>query len=97
MLRWRVETHPRELDDFAAVMWYCSTSPDMPGADQLWASIVTPTGRVSVFNRTITEYANGQRTSRLLDDDEEFLKEFEFWYGIKLGRIPDVPLTLDGV
>src|SRR5581483_3495659 len=35
--RWRVETHPRELDDFAATMWFCATFPGVPGAGQLWA------------------------------------------------------------
>lgn len=96
--RWRVETHPRELDDFAATMWFCATFPGVPGAGQLWASIVTETGRVSMFNRVLTEYSGGERvSSRVLVDDDEFLTEFEAWYGIRLDKVPDVPITTEGV
>ena len=96
--RWRVELHPREPQDFAATMWFYATYPAVPGAGQLWASIVTENGRVSIFNRVLTEYANGERvSSRVLSDDAEFLKEFESWYGIRLEKVPDVPISTEGV
>ncbi|SFB98486.1 arylamine N-acetyltransferase family protein [Streptomyces aidingensis] len=96
--RWRIEMHPRDLDDFNAVLWYCATSPDMPGAGQLWASIVTPDGRVSMFNRVLTEYTDGVRTDyRTLTDDDEFLREFENRYGIRLEKVPDLAPVTEGV
>ncbi|MBR7829817.1 arylamine N-acetyltransferase [Actinospica sp. MGRD01-02] len=96
--RWRIEMHPRALDDFAATMWFCATFPGVPGAGQLWASIVTEHGRISMFNRVLTEYANGERvSSRVLTDDAEFLKVFEDTYGIKLEKVPDLPVSTEGV
>jgi N-hydroxyarylamine O-acetyltransferase len=90
VLRWQVETHPRELDDFTSVMWYCATSPEVPGKGQLWASIVTATGRVSLFNRILTEHGEGAKESRELADDAEFLKEFEHRFGITLDAVPEL-------
>jgi N-hydroxyarylamine O-acetyltransferase len=98
VLRWRAEMHPRELDDFDAALSYLWSLANAPATTQLWASIVTPTGRVSMFNRVLTEYANGERkSSRVLDDDAEFLRTFETLYGITLDAVPDLPFTTEGV
>lgn len=97
VLRWRVETHPRELDDFEPVMWYFATSPDVHSAGQLWASIITESGRVSLFNRVLTHHRDGGKESRVLRDDAEFLAEFEKWFGIRLTTVPDLPETTQGV
>jgi N-hydroxyarylamine O-acetyltransferase len=98
VLRWRAEMHPREIDDFDAALWYLWSSPDAPANTQLWASIVTPGGRASMFNRVLTEYENGERkSSRVLEDDAEFLSMFEKLYGIKLDKVPDLPATTEGV
>ncbi|MDT0345816.1 arylamine N-acetyltransferase family protein [Streptomyces litchfieldiae] len=98
VLRWRAEMHPREIEDFDGPLWFLWTSPDAPATTQLWASIVTPGGRVSMFNRVLTEYENGERKfSRVLEDDAEFLQKFETLYGIRLDAVPDLPVTTEGV
>jgi arylamine N-acetyltransferase len=67
-------------------------------AGQLWASIVTDNGRISMFTRVLTEYADGERvSSRVLTDDAEILKVFEDTYGITLEDVPDLPVTTEGV
>ncbi|MEK8172885.1 hypothetical protein NKH77_39435 [Streptomyces sp. M19] len=51
-----------------------------------------------MFNRVLTEYENGERkSSRVLEDDAEFLERFETLYGIKLDAVPDLPVTVDGI
>lgn len=98
VLRWRAEIHPREVEDFDAALWYLWSSPGAPATTQLWASIVTENGRVSLFNRVLTEYENGKRvSSRILEDDTEFLAKFEELYGIRLDSVPDLPVTTEGV
>ncbi|MFD4028778.1 arylamine N-acetyltransferase [Streptomyces sp. NPDC058576] len=96
ILRWQVETHPRDMDDFEPVMWYFATSPDVHSAGQLWASIVTPAGRVSLFNRLLTRIEGGRRDSRVLSDDAEFIEVFEDCFGIRLTSVPDLPEAAEG-
>ncbi|WP_107450080.1 arylamine N-acetyltransferase family protein [Streptomyces silvensis] len=97
VLRWRVEPHPRDLDDFETVMWYFATSPDVHSAGQLWASVVTETGRVSLFNRVLTHHGAGGKESRVLATDDEFKAEFEKWFGIALSSVPDLPESTHGI
>ncbi|MFD3499191.1 arylamine N-acetyltransferase [Streptomyces sp. NPDC058676] len=98
VLRWRAEMHPREIDDFDAALWYLWSSPNVPATSQLWASIVTEDGRISLFNRVLTEYRHGERVSSVvLEDDAEFLARFKELYGIELASVPDLPVTTEGV
>lgn len=85
--RYRLETRPRLLDDFDPTLWWFRTSPDSPMVNALWASLVTPTGRVSLLDRTLSRVENGSRTKTVLSD-EEFLDALRGCFGVDLDRVP---------
>lgn len=89
--RVRLETRVRDIDDFLPTMWWFFSSVDSPvTGGTVWASLVRPEGRVSLLNRTLTRYENGERIKEVLDD-EAFPVAVKRWFGIELERLPELP------
>ncbi|QNP74068.1 arylamine N-acetyltransferase [Streptomyces roseirectus] len=89
--RVRLETRPRDPEDFAATLWWFATAPESPvTGTTVWASIVTGTGRVSLLDRTLTREEHGERIRDVLDDDA-FPAACRRWFGIELDRLPTLP------
>ncbi|MFI1825895.1 arylamine N-acetyltransferase [Streptomyces sp. NPDC020412] len=89
--RIRLETRARETDDFNPTLWWYSTAPESPvTGGSVWASLVTPTGRVSLLDRTLTRIEDDRVVREVLDDDA-FLAACRRWFGIDLDRLPNLP------
>ncbi|MGW6445743.1 arylamine N-acetyltransferase family protein [Lentzea sp. NPDC055074] len=89
--RLRLETRAREVGDFGPTLWWFSSSPDSPvTGGSVWASIVTPEGRITLLDRTLSRVENGERVKEVLDDDA-FLPACRKWFGIDLPELPELP------
>ncbi|MEV4443054.1 arylamine N-acetyltransferase [Streptomyces sp. NPDC049577] len=94
--RIRLETRARDLGDFVPTLWFFSTSPDSPvTGGSVWASLITPTGRVSLLDRTLTRIENGERFKEVLDD-EAFIPAMRRWFGMEIDRLPNLPPMPEG-
>ncbi|MGW0204301.1 arylamine N-acetyltransferase family protein [Streptomyces sp. NPDC003233] len=90
--QYRLETRPRVLGDFAAGVWWHSTSPLSHFTRSLVCSRVTEDGgRVTLSGRELkTTAVDGTRGTRELETDEEVLTAYRERFGIELGRVPKV-------
>lgn len=89
--RLRLETRARDERDFGPTLWWFSTAPESPvTGGSVWASIVTPQGRVSLLDRTLSRIEDGHRVKEVLDDDA-FIPACRRWFGIDLDALPELP------
>jgi len=88
---YRIENHPRELDDFRPMVWWYRTSPDSPYAHHLFCSLVTDTGRITLSNDTLITTVHGHKRERRLTTTEEFHRACLEHFAITLDRLPPVP------
>jgi N-hydroxyarylamine O-acetyltransferase len=89
--QYRAEARPRELSDFGPTCWWQQTSPDSHFTQSLTCSRLTPEGRVTLSgNRLITTVA-GERTERLLGDDDAVHEAYRTHFGFELDRLPTPP------
>lgn len=90
--QYRLETRPRVLGDFAAGVWWHSTSPLSHFTRSLVCSRVTEDGgRATLSGRELkTTAGDGTRGTRELETDEEVLTAYRERFGIELGRVPTV-------
>jgi N-hydroxyarylamine O-acetyltransferase len=88
---YRVEMRPRRLEDFRPVLWWYETSPDSPLRDQLFCSLVTPTGRVTLNGNVVHRFEAGQHTEEVLETEDEVREAYRVLFGIALDRLPALP------
>jgi N-hydroxyarylamine O-acetyltransferase len=88
--QYRVEVHPRELSDFNAMCWYQQHSPESHFTQSLVCSIATPSGRVTLTDRTLITTIGGNRTETVLLDDTEILETYRTQFGVDLDRVPSL-------
>jgi N-hydroxyarylamine O-acetyltransferase len=65
---WISTLEPRQPEDFLAGNQYVSSSPASPFVNRLMLRAVTPRGRTSVLNRTVTVRSAGRAETRELAD-----------------------------
>lgn len=86
---YRLDLKPRRLDDFTAMAWYHSNSPDSPFTQHVSCSLATPEGRVTVSdNRLITTVGDDRTETELADD--EVVAAYQRHFGISLTEAPAV-------
>jgi N-hydroxyarylamine O-acetyltransferase len=88
--QYRVEMHARELADFRAMCWYQQHSPESHFTQALACSLATPSGRVTLSERTLITTAGNDRTETTFHDDAEILEAYRTVFGIELDRVPIV-------
>ncbi|WP_433450265.1 arylamine N-acetyltransferase family protein [Streptomyces sp. CA-142005] len=90
--QYRLETRPRVLGDFAAGVWWHSTSPLSHFTRSLVCSRVTEDGgRITLSGRELkTTAGDGARATWELETDEEVLTAYRERFGIELDRVPTV-------
>ncbi|RYP88891.1 arylamine N-acetyltransferase [Nocardioides guangzhouensis] len=86
--QYRLDLRPRELDEFVATCWYHRTSPDSPFTQAVTCSLPTPTGRVTVTDRTLITTEDGRRNEREISTGDELLACYRDLFGIVLDRVP---------
>ncbi|MGA5555418.1 arylamine N-acetyltransferase family protein [Streptomyces lavendulocolor] len=90
-VQYRVEVRPRELSDFEAGAWYHRTSPASHFTRSPVCSLLTGDGRVTLSGRKLVTTADGRRTERTLEGDDEILAAYRDLFGIVLDRVPGGP------
>ncbi|MEV4446449.1 arylamine N-acetyltransferase family protein [Streptomyces mirabilis] len=90
--QYRLEVRPRVLRDFAAGVWWHSTSPKSHFTRSLVCSRVTEDGgRITLSGRNLTTTApDGTKEVSELATDEEVLALYRERFGIELDRVPEV-------
>jgi len=91
---YRIESHPREPDDFRPMVWWYGNSPDSPYAHHLFCTLVTGTGRITISNDRLITTVHGHRHERRLTSVQETRHAYLEHFGIALERLPPVPRGL---
>jgi N-hydroxyarylamine O-acetyltransferase len=86
--QYRLEMHPRALEDFEPTCWWQQTSPASHFTQSLVCSRLTDTGRVTLSDRTLIRSTDGRRSERVLASDAEVLDAYQTDFGIELERVP---------
>nr|WP_033258244.1 arylamine N-acetyltransferase [Kitasatospora sp. SID7827] len=94
---YRVDLRERDLGQFRPSLWWFRTSPDSPFLHDLFCSLPTADGRVTLKGTRLTlRTADGQRTVEELDGDEAVRDAYLTHFGIALARLPRIPVLPAG-
>ncbi len=85
---YRLENRARDLEEFQAMAWFQTNSPDVHFTHGPTCSRATPTGRITLARDRLIETVGDQRTERPLDGAEEILAAYREYFGIDLDRVP---------
>ncbi|MFF7864962.1 arylamine N-acetyltransferase [Streptomyces qaidamensis] len=101
-LLYRVYDVPCRIADFGPTLWWYRTAPDSPFLQNLFCSLPTENGRVTLKEDRLTHITGGERESRRLTGDDEIRAAYDKWFGIRLERLPvkadgstSVPMSFD--
>jgi N-hydroxyarylamine O-acetyltransferase len=86
--RYRAETRPRRLADFARPAWWHEHSPESHFRRGPRCSRRTAAGRVTIRGRRLVETVHGTRTETALAGDEDVLAAYEKHFGFRPARVP---------
>ncbi|WP_438290517.1 arylamine N-acetyltransferase family protein [Streptomyces sp. HUAS TT7] len=87
-VQYRLELRPRELADFAPMVWWFRSAPQSPFLARQVCSLPTADGRVTLAGRTLTRTVGGHKTKQELTDDAAVLDAYRTWFGIELAAPP---------
>lgn len=91
--QYRVYDVPCDLSDFAPTLWWYRTAPDSPFLQNLFCSLPTADGRVTLKEDVLTRVEAGRRESDRLEGEQDILTAYDKWFGIKLNRLPVKAIT----
>jgi N-hydroxyarylamine O-acetyltransferase len=89
-VQYRIESHPRTLDDFLGMCWYHQTSPDSHFTRTVVCTRRTSGGRVTLSGRRLISTSESGRTEEVLEGDGAVLDAYRIHFGIDLERVPEV-------
>ncbi|WP_326565306.1 arylamine N-acetyltransferase [Amycolatopsis rhabdoformis] len=92
---YRLESRPRELDEFAAMAWFHTNSPDSPFTRGPTCSRATPDGRVTVAGSRLLVTTGERRSEAVLAGDAGVLAAYREHFGLRLDRVPSLVTILD--
>ena len=90
VLQYRVESHPRALDEFEPLCWYQQTSPRSNFTQSLVCTIQTERGRITLSEDRLIRTEDGTRQETPLAGDAAILEAYRAYFGIELDRVPRV-------
>ncbi|MEV8511592.1 arylamine N-acetyltransferase [Dactylosporangium sp. NPDC051484] len=93
---YRLDDRPAALDDFRPTLWWWRTCPDSPFLQDVFCSLPTADGRVTLKGRRLTIDAGGERVRTDLTDDAAVLAAYRKHFGFDLDRLPRDPLIPAG-
>jgi N-hydroxyarylamine O-acetyltransferase len=94
--QYRVEMHPRTVEDFLPTLWWFQNAPESPFLTGLFCSLHTVTGKVTISGDTLVRLENGERTKSVLQNDEQRREAYRAWFGFELGELPRPPAPRSG-
>ncbi|NSC25060.1 MULTISPECIES: arylamine N-acetyltransferase [Streptomyces] len=86
--QYRVYDIPCDIFDFGPTLWWYRTAPDSPFLQNLFCSLPTENGRVTLKEDQLTLIVGTERESRRLSGEEEIREAYDKWFGIRLERLP---------
>lgn len=90
-LVYRLEPRQRDIADFLPMLWWFRMAPDSPFLTELFCSIHTPGGKVVLTGNVLRVVEGGQRSKRVLCDDEEIRDAYRTYFGMELDELPVDP------
>jgi N-hydroxyarylamine O-acetyltransferase len=90
-VQYRIETHPRALEDFEGMCWYHQTSPRSHFTRTVVCTRRTSEGRVTLSGRRLITTTESGRSEVVLSEDEDVLNAYRAHFGIDLDRVPRLP------
>ncbi|MEV4314089.1 arylamine N-acetyltransferase [Actinocrispum sp. NPDC049592] len=94
VVAYRLENRPRDLEEFQAMAWFQTNSPDVHFTHGPTCSRATPAGRITLARDRLIETVGDERTERRLDGAEEILAAYREYFGIDLDRVPSQGLDV---
>lgn len=91
---YRLDTRPCRLEDFQPTLWWWRTSPQSPFLQEVFCTLRTETGRVTLKGNTLTVVDGAERTTEELSDDALFAA-YRKYFGFNLDRLPRQPEATD--
>ncbi len=93
---YRVDDRPVRLPDFRPTLWWFRTCPDSPFLSDLFCSLPTTDGRVTLKGDRLTRTRGGERTVEVLPDDEAVRAAYRKYFGFELDELPTPPVVAPG-
>jgi N-hydroxyarylamine O-acetyltransferase len=87
---YRVEPHPRELEEFTATLWWFLTSPDSDFLGGMFCILPHASGRLSLRDRSLSEVRDGEKTVTELPDEAAVREVLATRFGVMVDDIPDL-------
>lgn len=87
---YRLECHPRQLRDFAAMCWFQQHSPDSAFTRNATVTLPVPDGRVTLSGRRLIRTTGDERIETELSDDDR-VAAYRDVFGFTLDRLPPLP------
>lgn len=88
LLQYRFDHRPAELPDFRQHLWWYRKHPASPFLQNLFCSLPTRDGRVTLQGDRLTVLAGGHQTTETMRDDEAVLEAYRRWFGFTLDQPP---------
>jgi N-hydroxyarylamine O-acetyltransferase len=88
---YRFDDRPARLSDFQPTLWWWRTAPESPFLRDLFCSMPTETGRVTLKGRVLTRADGGERVVEELADDAAVLAAYKDHFGFSLDHLPAEP------
>ncbi|MER8183463.1 arylamine N-acetyltransferase [Kitasatospora sp. NPDC094015] len=88
---YRLDDRPTRLDDFAPTLWWWRTSPESPFLQDVFCSLRTEDGRITLKGNQLSVAAGRERSNEELADDAAVLAAYKTHFGFSLDRLPSPP------
>lgn len=87
---YRVDSHPRSIEDFSAALWWFMTSPDSDFLAGMFCILPTDNGRRSLRDRKLTLLQGSEKVTVELGDDNEVRRALVEHFGVVVDDLPDL-------
>jgi N-hydroxyarylamine O-acetyltransferase len=88
---YRVDDRPAVIDDFRPTLRWYRTAPDSPFMQDVFCSLPTETGRVTLKGHKLTIVDGESRVTEELADDSAVLAAYKKHFDIGLDKLPNEP------
>jgi N-hydroxyarylamine O-acetyltransferase len=89
--QYRMERHPRSLEEFRVGAWWNSTAPASHFTQGLTCSLLTPDGRVTLSGDRLIRTVGETRTETVLTGEDAIRDAYRTIFGFELDRLPKAP------
>jgi N-hydroxyarylamine O-acetyltransferase len=88
---YRLDPRPCAMADFGPTLWWYRSCPDSPFLQDLFCSLPTESGRVTLKGNQLIRVENGERHTEELTDEAAVRDAYAKFFGFTLERLPTRP------